>query len=233
MNSEAIFNAAHSTAIRLLESGAYITPDDTVCTVESASGRIYTGISRTDMNAVIHAEVDAVRNMQAAGENIISAMLLISTQSRSPMLPCNNCLGYILSLAPENANCMILMQDRMIRIVEVGMFAAPMNPVPEPQNFSNPIHSQRPQYTTHASAAPIQSSPAAPKTEEPKGEVTSVSIEEINQVSATVEANSVNSNGSILKDRVKDLLKAADDDDTDEFLNSLQSPKRRFGFFKK
>ena len=97
MNSEAIFNAAHSTAIKLFESGAFITPADTVCSIESGSGRIYTGISRADMNALIHAEVDAVRNMQAAGENVIKALLLISTQNRTPMLPCNNCLGYILS----------------------------------------------------------------------------------------------------------------------------------------
>ena len=90
MNSEAIFNAAHSTAIRLLESGAFISPEDTVCSIESASGRIYTGISRADMTGIIHAEADAVMNMQAAGESAIAALLLISTQSRTHLLPCNN-----------------------------------------------------------------------------------------------------------------------------------------------
>ena len=247
MNSDAIFNAAHSAAISLLESGAFISPADTVCSLESGSGRIYTGISRGDMNTLIHAEIDAVRNMQASGEYVIRTLLLIGTQSRSPMLPCNNCLGYILSLAPDNVNCMILLNDRIISINEVGMYAAPMNPIPEPNNFNNiPPQSQRPQYTAHASAAPIQPAPAAqsrpvnvaeeepePKEEETvKEQVRSVSISEINEVSATVEANNVNSSGNILKGRVKDLLKAADDD-TDEFLNSLPSPKKRFGFFRR
>jgi hypothetical protein len=234
MNSEAIFNAAHSTAIKLFESGAFITPADTVCSIESGSGRIYTGISRADMNALIHAEVDAVRNMQAAGENVIKALLLISTQNRTPMLPCNNCLGYILSLAPENANCVILMQDRLIGINEVGMFAAPMGAGPENPNFSVPTHTQFPQYTAHAAAAPKKPAAAADaeKNDSPLELVHSVSIEEIQEVSATVEANNVGSNGNILKGRVKDLLKAADDD-TDEFLDSLPSPKKRFGFFRK
>lgn len=246
MNSEAIFNTAHTTAIRLLESGAFISPADTVCTIESGSGRIYTGISRSDMNAVIHAEVDAVRSMQAAGEYIIRGLLLISTQTRTPMLPCNNCLGYILSLSPENTNCMILMNDRIIGINEVSMFAAPMGAVPEPNSFNIPPQSQRPQYTTHASVSPVQSGPYAPiqpvaeesvkaeenVSEQPKETVRSVSTAEIIEVSAKVEANNVNSSGDILRGRVKDLLKAADDD-TDEFLNSLPSTKKRFGFFRK
>jgi cytidine deaminase len=247
MNTEAIFNAAHSTAIRLLESGAFVSPADTVCSIESGSGRIYTGISRSDMNALIHAEVDAVRNMQAAGEYVIRALLLIGTQSRTPMLPCNNCLGFILSLAPDNMNCMILMSDRMININEVGMFAAPMSSGPEPQNFNIPPVTQRPQYSAYASATPVQnaasvpvqpvSAPAEemaePIEEEPEKEpVKSVNTTEIHEVSATVEADTVNSSGDILKGRVKNLLRAADDD-TDEFLNSLPSPKRRFGFFKK
>ncbi len=247
MNTEAIFNAAHATAISLLESGAFVSPADTVCSIESESGRIYTGISRADMNTLIHAEVDAVRNMHAAGENVIRALLLIGTQNRTPMLPCNNCLRYILSLAPDNVNCMILMSDRMISINEVGMFAAPIGSIPEPQNFNIPPITQRPQYTAHASAAPVQAAHAVPlqpnftsteekydsvKEEHEKEPVKSVSTTEIHEVSATVEANNVNSSGDILKGRVKDLLRAADDD-TDDFLNSLPSPKKRFGFFKK
>ena len=162
MNTEAIFNATHSAAISLLESSAFVSPADTVCSIESGSGRIYTGISHSDMNTLIHAEVDAVRNMQAAGENVIHALLLIGTQSRTPLLPCNNCLGYILSLAPDNINCMILMNDRMISINEVSMFAAPMGSIPEPQNFNIPPITQRTQYTAHTSVAPVHSVNSVP-----------------------------------------------------------------------
>ncbi len=247
MNTEAIFNATHSAAISLLESSAFVSPADTVCSIESGSGRIYTGISHSDMNTLIHAEVDAVRNMQAAGENVIHALLLIGTQSRTPLLPCNNCLGYILSLAPDNINCMILMNDRMISINEVSMFAAPMGSIPEPQNFNIPPITQRTQYTAHTSVAPVHSvnsvpiqpisTPSEEKAELVKEEaeeepINPLSTSEIHEVSATVEASNANSSGDILKGKVKDLLRAADDD-TDDFLNSLPSPKRRFGFFKK
>jgi cytidine deaminase len=129
MNTEAIFNAAQSTAIKLIESGAFIPPDSTVCAVQSLSGRIYTGVSHPEMNngmqTLVHAEVDAVRNMLAANDNGIEAMLLINTQSRMPMLPCPNCIGYILSLDPRNQNCAVMMQDRMLNINEAGMYAAP------------------------------------------------------------------------------------------------------------
>ena len=232
MNSEAIFNAAHSTAIRLLESGAYISPEDTVCSIESTSGRIYTGISRADMTGIIHAEADAVMNMQAAGESAIAALLLISTQSRTHLLPCNKCIGYILSLDPANVNCMILMQDRPVSITEVGRFAAPCESIPEPQNFSTPPHKQFQQYQPYSSAAPVNQAADTKTDEVQKKSLNSVSIAEILEVSAEVEANNQNSNGSILKGRVKDILKAAEDD-TDEFLDSLPPPNKRSGFFRK
>ena len=101
MNTDAILSAAQSAAINLIESGAYVTASDTVCSVESASGRIYTGISRSDLNMPVHAELDAVAALLAAGETVIRGFILINTQSRTPILPCNNCIGYILSLAPE------------------------------------------------------------------------------------------------------------------------------------
>ena len=232
MNSEALFTAAHSTAINLLESGAFITPTDTVCSIESASGRIFTGISRTDVNALLHAELDAVRNMQAAGENIIRVIFLINTNTREPLLPCNKCLDLILSLAPENSECMIMMQDRMIDIKEVGMFAAPMTGGNDMQNFTGTSLPQNKQYTTHASAAPVNTAAAAETGTIHAKPSASVSLAEILEVSAEVEANNKNSNGGILKNKIKDILKTADDD-TDEFLDSLPSPKRRSGLFRK
>jgi cytidine deaminase len=231
MNSEAIFNAAHSTAIRMLESGAYLTPNDTVCAIESASGRIYTGISRADMNTMIHAEIDAVRNMLAAGENIVQGLLLIGTQSRAPMLPCNNCLSYILSLAQENASCMIMMQDRMISIGEVGMYAAPTGGMNAPQNFGAPNGQQFMTghgFTGGGMVSPLQAAPV------PRSGATSVSVSvsryDIDEMTAS------NAKSKLLKDKVSNLMKVAeDDDDDDEFLESLEkdTKKKRFGFFKK
>ena len=240
MNSEAIFNAAHSTAIRLLESGAFISPADTVCTIQTISGRIYTGISRTDMNQTIHAEIDAVQNMLAAGENTIEGLLLINTHSRTPMLPCNNCIGYIMSLAPANANCMIMMPDRMISISEVGMFAAPMGNMPEPNRYGGHAPGNpQPQYaahanTAHANAAPMtMAPPPAHSTAAPPLAAAPFSESSGGSTSVSMDTNTANAKGDLLKDRVSSLLKVAEEPETDEFLNNLPSPKKRFGFFRK
>jgi hypothetical protein len=240
MNSEAIFNAARSTAIRLLESGAFITPSDTVCALQTISGRIYTGISCTDINNPIHAEVDAVRNMLTAGENIIVGLMLISTQSMTPMLPCNNCLGYILSLAQENMGCMIMLQDRMISINEVGMFAAPMGGMMDNPNFAGHTPIQ-PQFSTaHTATAvpppapPQNAAPVAPKKSPtvPSSAADENTETDITTKTETSTANTENATGDLLKNKVNSLLRSVDDD-TDEFLESLPKKKKRFGFFRK
>ena len=220
MNPEQIFNAAHSAAIRLIESGAYLSPADTVCSVQAASGMIYTGYSRTNMNPPVHAEIEAIGNMLAAGENIIQGLLLISTQGREPLLPCNSCIGYILSLAPENSECMIAMQDRMIRITDVAMFAAPMGAAPDPQIF--PANRQM-----ILPAAPLNPLPAAaPSMPAPAEEIP-------DGPDIVSSANTVNANGDLLKNKVLSIMDVARDDDTDEFLEEITKKKKRFGFFRK
>ena len=239
MNSEAIFNAAHSTAIRLLESGAFVTPSDTVCALQTASGRIFTGISRSDMNNPIHAEIDAVNNMLASGERIVIGLLLISTQMRSPMLPCNNCLGYILSLAQENMGCMVMLQDRMISINEVGMFATPppMGGMMDNPNFGGHTPVQPQFSSTHAVAAPPVPPPAAsitapsPAPVPPRSDADTPETD-ITTVTETSAANTENATGDLLKNKVNSLLRSVDDD-TDEFLESLPTKKKKFGFFRK
>lgn len=211
MNTDAILSAAQSAAINLIESGAYVTASDTVCSVESASGKIYTGISRSDLNMPVHAEVDAVAALLAAGETVIRGFILINTQSRTPILPCNNCIGYILSLAPENSECMIIMPDRLININEVFMFAAPVNqPVQPGTGQSSAYHGGVPQVSVSMGKN------GSPMTEEVTG-----------------QANTAGSKGALLRGKVNDLLKVASEDETEKFLKSLEPKKKRFGFFKK
>lgn len=216
MNTEAVFNAAHTAAIRLLESGAFVPNDSTVCALETASGKIFTGISRNDMTGHIslpvHAEVDAVNNMLASGERVVTSLLLINTQSRMPMLPCNHCIGYIISLDRQNGDCMVIMPDRMIRITEVGMYTAaapPPQPAASPQMYGG----------YHAGASnnimPMQSPLFAPE----------------------VTVSSDKSDGAMLKNRVNSLLSVADDDDDEEEEKEKEkkgkSGKGLFGLFKK
>ncbi len=219
MNPDMIFNSALSAAMQLIESGAYITPADTVCSLQTASGRIFTGFSHSNMIPPVHAEVEAIGNMLAAGENIIQGILLISTQGREPLLPCNNCIGYILSLAQENSQCMIAMSDRMIKITDVGMFAspmgaAPMSAAPEPQVF--PMNNAPAAAPVTQAAAPLNPLQAAPMEED-----------------VSSSANIENAKGDLLKNKVQSIMGVAEDDDIDEFLEEISTKKKRFGFFRK
>lgn len=119
MTFEAIYAAAVEVVNQITAGGETPSPDKTVCVICSGSGRIYYGVSRAD----IHAEVDALRNMQGMGENKVDTMILIDSLNRTAMLPCNNCVGFILSQNPENAQGSIAMPDRLIPLSEVGMYA--------------------------------------------------------------------------------------------------------------
>jgi len=232
MNSNETINAAHTVAIHMLESNAYISQDDTVCAVRSRSGRVFTGVSRMNGTMSIHAEVEAVQNMLAAGDSIIDEFVLINTQSRVQLLPCNNCISYILSIHPENANCVVLMPDRAIRITDVGMFTAPApNPAFQPngQVFGGntamgnppPVHpipniSPIPPVNPLPPVQPLQNQPVPEEDDDDDEEITTTSE---------------NASGDLLKKRVNSLLRAASDED--EEIDKLTEKKKRFGFFRK
>ena len=126
MTFEAIYAAAVDVVNQIAAGGEALTPDKTVCVICSGTGRIYYGVSRVDS----HAEVEAVRNMQGMGENKVDTLILIDSLNRAAMLPCQNCVGFILSQNPENAQATIAMPDRLIPLGEVGNFAGGMAPPP-------------------------------------------------------------------------------------------------------
>lgn len=128
MTFEAIYNVALDVLNKLTQERGFLNPGDTVCVISSRSGRVYNGVSHVEMiNGVptsIHAEVDAIRNMQNLGEFAVDTLVLIDAATRSPMLPCNNCISYILSINAENQMGNVAMPDRLIPLPQVGMFAA-------------------------------------------------------------------------------------------------------------
>lgn len=228
MNTNDTINAAHTVAIQMLESNSFISPEDTVCSVRTRSGRIFTGASH--MN--VHAEIEAIRNMQAAGEGIVDELVLISTQTRVQLLPCNNCVGYILSLHPENANCAVIMPDRAIRLADVGMFASP-----PPGMMNQPFPGAPGMGMNGSMMAPPPVNPVVPppvnpiplKPQEAKPEPEPEPEEEDDEI--PVAAVSENASGDMLKNRVNSLLRVASDDD--EEIDRLTEKKKRFGFFRK
>ena len=246
MNTNDTINAAHTIAIRVLESNHFVSPDDTVCAIRTRSGRVFTGVSRPNAPGVmgVHAEIEAVQSMLDAGESVIDELVLIATQTRMQMLPCNNCIGYILSLHPENANCVLLMPDRMIRITDVGMFASNPGVVPEPPMMrggnNGPVimgngFNRAP---VQPATSPPVNQPAAPPPPvnplpkaQPQPAAQQVDDEDDEDEEEVVTAKSNNSSSDLLKNRVNCLLRAASDDDDE--IDRITSKKKRFGFFNK
>ena len=225
MNTNDTINAAHTIAIQMLESNSFISPDDTVCAVRGRSGRIYTGYSRLNRNAPamsVHAEADAVQNLLNAGEYIVDELVLISTQTRIQLLPCNNCTSYIISLNPENANCMVLMPDRAIRLSDVGMFA--QGAVTDPQVFQG-------------------GNPFPPPTGgfNPVGNTQTLNIRQLNafqspsvyQDEMAASASTEHATNDLLKNKVNSLLNLDDEDDSEETSKPEKTKKGLFGLFKK
>lgn len=131
------FNQIYNTAIEVINSIAasrgMIEPNSTVCVIYSKSGRVYNGISQND----VHAEIDAVRNMQGLGESAVDSIILVDVASRRAMLPCFNCLNYIVSINPINATAFISMPDRPVPFQEIlSQNPLGFSPAPQPRMFS-------------------------------------------------------------------------------------------------
>ena len=79
VNYDAIIQRAREIATQRMKSGEPVGPDDTVCVLSSASGRLFTGLNHFEMQngAVhnVHAEIEAIRNMQVMGESVIETLL--------------------------------------------------------------------------------------------------------------------------------------------------------------
>lgn len=122
MNYDAIIQRAQEIAMQRLKSGEPVGPDDTVCVLCSASGRLFTGLNHVEVRGGVrqnvHAELEAIRNMQVMGESVIEALLLLSISNGIPLLPCYDCMQQILALHMDNMYCEIMMQDRGVPISE-------------------------------------------------------------------------------------------------------------------
>lgn len=113
------FNQIYKMAIDLINytvsSRGYIEPNTTVCIILAKSGRVFNGVSHNE----VHAEVEAVRNMQSFNENAVESLILVDANTRVALLPCINCIRYIISLNPVNTGAMVNMPDRPVPFQEV------------------------------------------------------------------------------------------------------------------
>ena len=103
-------------------------PGDTVCVICAGNGNVYTAcneyVVKEDVSENVHAEINALKKMQADGLTKIKAVTVFNSCSITPSLPCNGCISYILGMNPENSHALVVTPNGNIPITEVGRYAA-------------------------------------------------------------------------------------------------------------
>lgn len=131
-----IYNMAAEVVNSITASRGFIEPNTTVCVIYGRSGRAYNGISHNE----VHAEIEAVRNMQSFGENAVDSIILIDAATMRAMLPCFNCLSFIISQNPINATAVIAMPDRPVPFQEIlSQNPLGFSPAPQPRMYSTSV----------------------------------------------------------------------------------------------
>ena len=103
-------------------------PGDTVCVICAGNGNVYTAcneyVVKEDVSENVHAEINALKKMQADNLTKIKAVTVFNSCSITPILPCNGCISYILGMNPENSHALVVTPNGNIPITEVGRYAA-------------------------------------------------------------------------------------------------------------
>lgn len=217
-----LFNVAQDIAKQKLNTGQ-CTPDDTVCVIFAASQRVFYGVNHLEMQngmqVNVHAEIDAMQHMIAGGEFVAEYLLLINVMSMQAMLPCANCAGYIMSQAPLNANCQIVLPDRMMplaRLVQMNGNAGFNQGMPAGgQMYGNMQYGAQPQngMNGQATMSGYVSMPFQPQN---PGVTTSKYTSGNASAYLSGMMRAKKSTGSKLKDRVNGLTNAGKDIGSDE-----------------
>ena len=104
-------------------------PGDTVCVICAGNGNVYTAsneyVVKDNVSENVHAEINALKKMQADGLTKIKAVTVFNSCTITPILPCNGCITFITSLNPENSHALIVTPNGNIPITEVSRYAAP------------------------------------------------------------------------------------------------------------
>jgi cytidine deaminase len=104
-------------------------PGDTVCVICAGNGNVYSAsneyVVKDNVSENVHAEINALKKMQADGLTKIKAVTVFNSCTITPILPCNGCITFITSLNPENAHALVVTPNGNIPITEVGRYAAP------------------------------------------------------------------------------------------------------------
>lgn len=220
-----IYQMATDVINYLVTSRGYIEPNTTVCVILARSGRVFNGVSHNE----VHAEVEAVRNMQGFNETAVESLILVDATSRLAILPCQNCIRYISSLNPANAGALVNMPNRPVPFRELLAPSQPIQqaqPLPQGQMLTQgqPI----PQGQPVQQAQPVANSiHAVPNPHNVQSQHTAPSQPFAHPVPVSATRSSMvmtgRSNASLLSGKVSGLLAATQNEDqTDEDLELLE-----------
>jgi hypothetical protein len=129
------FNQTYKMAVDLIQYlvtlHGFIEPNATVCVLVTKTGRVFNGVSHNE----VHAEIEAVRNMQGFNETAVDSLILVDANTRMAMLPCAGCIQNILTLNPINNEATVCMPDRAVPFREI------LAPTPAPVPVAMPAYS--------------------------------------------------------------------------------------------
>ena len=78
--------------------------------------------------------------MHSFGENSVDSIILIDAATMRAMLPCFNCLSFIISQNPINATAVIAMPDRPVPFQEIlSQNPLGFSPAPQPRMYSTSV----------------------------------------------------------------------------------------------
>lgn len=130
---------AQNAVNQRMNSNIPIGRNDTICVVNTLSGRVYVGFSGIEnvqgMPVEKHAEIDAVNNMMMYNDVVINSLTLLNITTMTVILPCVRCVEAILRLNPNNANAMIITPTNPIPLIslrQAGPMGMPVPPMPNP-----------------------------------------------------------------------------------------------------
>ena len=142
MTFEAMYKQAIEVLSKLAEENKVRSPDETICVICSKSGKIYSGVSRSDPTGHIPAERVALGSMVMSGETVIDTLVLINSMSRMAILPSKDSINYFFTVNAENVNGRAVKPNQEIPFSQLGdAVAAPAAggaPAPEPEKKAAP-----------------------------------------------------------------------------------------------
>ena len=121
-----MFDTAKNRVQMRIQSGEFIRPMDTVCVISAKTGHLYSGVSHACMYrgnlTLIHAETEAIQNMNAFGEKQVEAVLLMNAYNFRPLLPCSQCIANILAMDNVNQECHIVLDNTVVPVTQLDKF---------------------------------------------------------------------------------------------------------------